>query len=59
MRLLGAQVAVGPVVIRESQSKSTNAQRTAYAHVCGIRERREVCAKDISYIGEKERKVRV
>lgn len=27
---------VGPVVTRKSQGKSTNAQRTAYAHVCGI-----------------------
>lgn len=32
MRLLGAQVALGSVVIR----KSTNAQTTAYAHVLGI-----------------------
>lgn len=53
MRLLGAQVAVGPVVTRKSQGKSTNAQRTTYAHVHGIHAAREkqieVCAKDISY----------
>lgn len=61
MRFLGAQVAVGSVVTRKLQGKSTNAQRTVYARrIHAAREKQiKVCAKDISYEREKEESTNV